>query len=126
MAAERDIAEEGQILHSYGRLSDAQLLQIYGFVPVLPEGVSNPDNSLPLSAADVIACCQRPVSQVNFPCPLSSMFDTCLCAVLIAWCQILALCAPICGLSATCLCEMVTACILRHSVLRGSACLPAA
>ena len=62
---ERDIAEGGEILHRYGVLSDAQLLQTYGFVPILPAGVSNPDNSLPIPAADVMACCQRPCSQVR-------------------------------------------------------------
>eukprot|EP00887_Chlorella_sp_A99_P005962 scaffold29.g5962.t1 len=32
MKAERDIAEEEQVLHTYGDLSDAQLLKTYGFV----------------------------------------------------------------------------------------------
>ncbi|KAK9833784.1 hypothetical protein WJX74_005732 [Apatococcus lobatus] len=63
MHAEKDIAKGGEILHSYGVLSDAQLLQTYGFVPNLPPGVSNPDNSLPVTAADVMACCQRPTPQ---------------------------------------------------------------
>ena len=65
--AEKDIAKSGEILHSYGVLSDAQLLQTYGFVPNLPPGVSNPDNSLPVTAADVMACCQRPTPQVGHP-----------------------------------------------------------
>ncbi len=63
--AEKAIASGGEILHSYGRLSNAQLLLTYGFVPVLPEGVSNPNDRLPIPVADIISCCERPAAQVS-------------------------------------------------------------
>lgn len=40
--ADRDIAAGEQVLHTYGDLSDAELLQIYGFVEDLAE--PNPHN----------------------------------------------------------------------------------
>jgi hypothetical protein len=35
---ERDIAADEEVLHTYGQLSDAQLLQTYGFIDASPSG----------------------------------------------------------------------------------------
>lgn len=52
MKAERDIAEGEQILHTYGELSDAQLLLTYGFVDIeagvaAPPAAGNPSGQAP-------------------------------------------------------------------------------
>ncbi len=57
-AAERDIAAGEQLLHTYGNLSDAQLLQTYGFVEEFEEGYDNPQNFAVVPAEQVLAVCQ--------------------------------------------------------------------
>lgn len=41
-----DIAEGSEILHTYGDLSDAELLSIYGFIDQMPPGMTNPHNEV--------------------------------------------------------------------------------
>ena len=63
--AARNIAAGEEVLHTYGNLSDAQLLQTYGFVEELPSDSLNPHNYVLVAASDVIDCCQQ---QVYYGC----------------------------------------------------------
>jgi hypothetical protein len=52
---ERDIAAGEQVLYCYGNLSDAELLQIYGFVEA---GTENPYNYVTISTSLLLEACQ--------------------------------------------------------------------
>lgn len=60
--AERDISKGEQLLHTYGDLSDAQLLQTYGFVEEIEDGFDNPHNFVPVLSALVLQSCQEAIS----------------------------------------------------------------
>lgn len=57
--AERDISKGEQLLHTYGDLSDAQLLQTYGFVEEFGPGFDNPHNFVPVPSVLVLQSCQE-------------------------------------------------------------------
>ena len=57
--AERDISKGEQLLHTYGDLSDAQLLQTYGFVEEFEPGFDNPHNFVPVPSVLVLQSCQE-------------------------------------------------------------------
>ena len=59
VTAERDISKGEQLLHTYGDLSDAQLLQTYGFVEEFESGFDNPHNFVPVPSALVLQSCQE-------------------------------------------------------------------
>ncbi len=59
MGADRAIQQGEQVLHSYGDLSDAQLLQTYGFVEEWPEGeFTNPHNYALLGWDTLVEACR--------------------------------------------------------------------
>lgn len=58
LCADRDIAEGEEVLHTYGDLSDAQLLQTYGFVEAWGPGEGNPHNVAFIPSDDLVAACQ--------------------------------------------------------------------
>ncbi|KAK9818347.1 hypothetical protein WJX72_011060 [[Myrmecia] bisecta] len=65
MEAERDIGAGEQVLHTYGTLSDAQLLQTYGFVEQHPAGYTNPHNFVNVAAADMVEACKQAAKPLN-------------------------------------------------------------
>ena len=64
VCAERDIAQGEQLLHTYGDLSDAQLLQTYGFVEELEPGFDNPHNFVPVPAQLLLQSCNESADKV--------------------------------------------------------------
>ena len=62
--AERDIAKGEQLLHTYGDLSDAQLLQTYGFVEDFEAGFENPHNFVPVPAQLLLQSCSESGDEV--------------------------------------------------------------
>lgn len=56
-AADRDIAAGEEVLHTYGDLADAQLLQTYGFVEEWGPGEANPHNVAFIPADLVVEGC---------------------------------------------------------------------
>eukprot|EP00210_Caulerpa_lentillifera_P005440 g5202.t1 len=68
MKAEKDIARGEEIVHSYGTLSDCELLRIYGFVS--PSDVINPHNELEVKYSELKTAClavldQQAISKVS-------------------------------------------------------------
>ncbi len=63
--AGRDIREGEEVCHTYGELSDAELLQTYGFVEELPPGVVNPNNRAALFVDDIVAACTQVRTRVG-------------------------------------------------------------
>ena len=63
--ADADILSGSELLHSYGDLSDAQLLHIFGFVDTLNANFTNPHNEVSpiIQAADPSSCrpCPQPL-----------------------------------------------------------------
>ena len=57
--AERDIKAGEEVCISYGQLSDAELLRIYGFVEARSEGTgaANPHNFVCIQTATLIHAC---------------------------------------------------------------------
>ncbi len=45
--------------HSYGELSDSQLLQTFGFLEDLPEASGNPNNCVHFPVSDLLSACKR-------------------------------------------------------------------
>ena len=71
--AERDISKGEQLLHTYGDLSEAQLLQTYGFVEAFQPGYENPHNFVPIPVQLVLQSCSESgdeVSLLSLPCNL--------------------------------------------------------
>lgn len=66
--AERDIAKGEQLLHTYGDLSDAQLLQTYGFVQDFEPGYNNPHNFVSVPSQLVLQSCSEPGDEVLWSC----------------------------------------------------------
>lgn len=62
--AERDISKGEQLLHTYGDLSDAQLLQTYGFVEDFQPGYDNPHNFVPVPVQVVLQSCSESGDEV--------------------------------------------------------------
>lgn len=56
--AEKDIPAGQPVLHTYGDLSDAQLLQTYGFVEQLPYEQPNPHNYVLVPYQTLVAACR--------------------------------------------------------------------
>lgn len=63
--AERDISKGEQLLHTYGDLSDAQLLQTYGFVEAFEPGYDNPHNFVPVPVQLVLQSCSESGDEVT-------------------------------------------------------------
>ena len=72
--AERDISKGEQLLHTYGDLSDAQLLQTYGFVEAFEPGYDNPHNFVPVPVQLLLQSCSESGDEVN---DLSSYWPIC-------------------------------------------------
>lgn len=68
MGAERDISKGEQLLHTYGDLSDAQLLQTYGFVEAFQPGYENPHNFVPVPVHLVLQSCSESGDEVIVLC----------------------------------------------------------
>ena len=64
VGAERDIAKGEQLLHTYGDLSDAQLLQTYGFVEDFEPGYDNPHNFVPVPTVLLLQSCSEAGDEV--------------------------------------------------------------
>ena len=62
---ERDIAKGEQLLHTYGDLSDAQLLQTYGFVEDFEPGYDNPHNFVPVPTVLLLQSCSEAGDEVR-------------------------------------------------------------
>lgn len=63
--AERDISKGEQLLHTYGDLSDAQLLQTYGFVEAFEPGYDNPHNFVPVPVQLLLQSCSESGDEVT-------------------------------------------------------------
>lgn len=81
LCAERDISKGEQLLHTYGDLSDAQLLQTYGFVEAFEPGYDNPHNFVPVPIQLLLQSCSESRDEVT---DMSSYWPIC--------CKI-----PVCG-----------------------------
>ncbi|KAL0029185.1 hypothetical protein WJX79_001145 [Trebouxia sp. C0005] len=68
MKAERDIAKGEQLLHTYGDLSDAQLLQTYGFVEDVEPGYDNPHNFVPVPTVLLLQSCSEAGDEAALAC----------------------------------------------------------
>ncbi|KAL3141212.1 hypothetical protein ABBQ38_003551 [Trebouxia sp. C0009 RCD-2024] len=68
MKAERDISKGEQLLHTYGDLSDAQLLQTYGFVEAFQPGYENPHNFVPVPVHLVLQSCSESGDETALAC----------------------------------------------------------
>lgn len=64
MVAERDICAGEEVLHSYGPLSDAQLLQTFGFVEFGDSAAANPHNTVHV-ASDLVADAAQTVVKLS-------------------------------------------------------------
>ncbi len=60
LLTERDIAAGEEVCISYGELSDAELLRVYGFVEARSEGTgaTNPHNFVRIQTSSLIHACQ--------------------------------------------------------------------
>ncbi len=65
VGAERDIAKGEQLLHTYGDLSNAQLLQTYGFVEDFEPGYDNPHNFVPVPTVLLLQSCSEAGDEVH-------------------------------------------------------------
>ena len=61
--ADADILSGSELLHSYGDLSDAELLNIFGFVDTMNANFTNPHNEVSPSIQDAIPYSCRPSPQ---------------------------------------------------------------
>ena len=82
--AERLISKGEQLLHTYGDLSDAQLLQTYGFVEEFEPGYDNPHNFVPVPSQLVLQSCSESGDEVSHALPclaqcVAVAADLCLC-----------------------------------------------
>ncbi|DBB01093.1 hypothetical protein WJX77_011966 [Trebouxia sp. C0004] len=68
MKAERDISKGEQLLHTYGDLSDAQLLQTYGFVEDFEPGYDNPHNFVPVPTVLLLQSCSEAGDEAALAC----------------------------------------------------------
>ena len=73
--AARDISAGEEVLHTYGDLSDAELLQTYGFIEHLDEPANphhNPHNNVSVSMNLVQSCCEEVARSAQADCSTPS------------------------------------------------------